>query len=71
MKRIDTLPVSPPVRPNNGKDAIELLRQNKWIEVNNEVVFWFIEQLQKKTDFTFCCHFNQHNNNWTTLNKLE
>jgi hypothetical protein len=71
MKRLGSVFVSLPIRPNNGIDAFELLRQNKYIEVNNCVIYWFIEELEKHTDFSFCYHFNKHNNNWTTLYKLE
>ncbi len=71
MKRIESEFVSPPIRPNNGTEAFELMRQNKHIEVYNEVIYWFIEQLEKNTSFSFCFHFNKHNINWTTLYKLE
>ena len=71
MKKIETIFVSPPMRPNNGTDAFELLRQNKQIEVSNEVIYWFIEELEKNTNFSFCYHINKYNKNWTTLNKLE
>lgn len=71
MERIESGFVPPPIRPNNGTDAFELLRQNKTIEVNNDVVFWFLEQLDKNTDFSFCYHMNKYNNNWTAVYKLE
>jgi hypothetical protein len=71
MKRIKALFVLHPERPNNGTNAFELLRQNKWIEVNNEVIYWFIEELDKNTDFSFCYHIDKYNKNWTTLNRLE
>ncbi|HKI88837.1 MAG TPA: hypothetical protein VKA38_07425 [Draconibacterium sp.] len=71
MKRIETIFVSPPIRPNNGIDAFELLSQNKQIEISNEVIYWFIEELEKNTDFSFYYHINKYNKNWTTLNKLE
>jgi hypothetical protein len=71
MKRIESVFVSLPMRPINGTDAFELLRQNKYIEVNNSVVYWFIEQLEKYTDLSFCYHFNNLNKNWTTFYRLE
>jgi hypothetical protein len=71
MKRIESEFVIPPIRPINGTEAFELLRQDKCIEINNDVIYWFIEQLEKHTDFSFCCHFNKYNKNWTTLYKLQ
>lgn len=71
MKRIASVFASPPIRPNNGTEAFELLGKNKQIEVYNEVVCWFIEELEKNTDFSFSYRVNKYNKNWTTLYKLE
>jgi len=71
MKGIEILLMLPPLRPNNGINAFKLLSQNKQIEISNEVIYWFIEELEKNTDFSFCYHINKYNKNWTTLNKLE
>lgn len=71
MKRIESIFVSPPIRPNNGTEAFELLSQNKQIEVYNEVVFWFIEELEKNADFSFSYHTNKFNKNWTALSKID
>jgi hypothetical protein len=71
MKKIESEFVALPIRPNNGTEAFELLRQNKWIEINNDVIYWFMQQLEKHTDFSFCYHKNKYNKDWTTFNKLK
>ncbi|NQU88551.1 MAG: hypothetical protein HQ541_22620 [Mariniphaga sp.] len=63
--------VSAPIRPKNGKIEIKLLRENKPIEVKNEVTYWFVEELEKYADFSFYYHFDRHHKGWTTLNKFE
>lgn len=58
-----------PVRPVNGTMGLELLRQDKVIEVKNNVAYWFAEIIEREADFGFCFHLNKHNKGWTTLYK--
>ena len=71
MKRTQPLIMSPPIRANNGIDAFKLLNQNQQIEIYNEILYWFIEELMKNTDLSFCYHINKYSPNWTTFNKHE
>ncbi|NQU87818.1 MAG: hypothetical protein HQ541_18885 [Mariniphaga sp.] len=60
-----------PIRPLNGTKGIECLRQNKPIEVENEIVYWFVEELEKYADFSFYYHIDKYHKGWTTLCKYE
>jgi len=71
LKMIESEFISPPIRPINGTEAIELLKQNKCIEVPGEVTYWFIERLDKDISFNYSYYFNRHSNNWTIFNKVE
>ncbi|VAW24820.1 hypothetical protein MNBD_BACTEROID01-2908 [hydrothermal vent metagenome] len=60
-----------PIRPENGIKGLELLKQDKLIEVDNEVAFWFVEELEKRAGFSFCFQLDMFHKGWTALYKKE